>query len=353
MDATSTRDDVQLFVGVDIAATSFTATWHSPAHQLRPTTATFPQTTDDYQDFVERLAATGIPAQATRVVLEATGSYWIALATTLHAAGFLVCVVNPAQIHHYARSLVRRAKTDRLDAQLLAQFAAERPTPRWTPPPAVYHQVRQRLVARDALITMRQQARNHLHALCQWPVVEAAVQRHLEDVIADLDERIETLESELGQALRDGAWAESTAYLTSITGIGLVTAGWLLVSTMNFQLCPHPRAATAYAGLAPLTHQSGTSVRSRARIGHGGNRRLRTALYMATLAAARHNPVIKTLYERLVAAGKPKKVARCAAARKLLHLAWAVVTRKQRFDPAYAVGASTLAASTRQVVAAA
>src|SRR5213594_1516231 len=87
--------------------------------------------------------------------------------------------------------------------------------------------------------------------------------------------------------------------------------------------------------LVPLAHESGSSVRGRAQIGHGGQGRLRTALYLATLTAARFNPIIKAYYERLRAAGKPMKVARCAAARKLLHLAWAVVTKRQPFDPTY------------------
>ena len=85
----------------------------------------------------------------------------------------------------------------------------------------------------------------------------------------------------------------------------------------------------------PLKGQSGTSVKRKERLGRGGHPRLRTALYMATLSAAQHNPVIKTFYTRLRAAGKPMKVARCAAARKLLHLAFAVVTKEQDFDPSY------------------
>ncbi len=111
-----------------------------------------------------------------------------------------------------------------------------------------------------------------------------------------------------------------------------MTAAWLLVSTMNFTLCATPEAATTDAGLAPMPHNSGTSVRGQARIRHGGQSRLRTALYMATLAAVRYNPELKTFYTRLRTAGKPSKVARCAAARKLLHLAWALVTKHQRYQ---------------------
>jgi len=116
-------------------------------------------------------------------------------------------------------------------------------------------------------------------------------------------------------------------------GIGLVTAAWLLVGTLNFTLCNGPASLTAYVGLAPMPRESGRTIRGRPTIGHDGNGRLRTALYMATLSAARYNPAIRAFYQRLRAAGKPMKVARCAAARKLLHQAWALGAKQQRFDP--------------------
>lgn len=323
-----------LFVGIDIAAATFTAAWSLPAGPpLRP--STFAQTPDGFVAFQHQVQATQIPPAATLIVMEATSSYWIALAVTLHAAGYQVSVVNPKHLHNYAKSLARRAKTDELDAQLLRQFAAERRPPTWTPPPRVYHEVRQRLVARDALLEMRQQARNQRHALQHWPRVIDAVVDQFNAVEADLDARIAVLDAEITSALQDGAWAESAALLLSIPGVGPITSAWLLVATLNFQLCATPEAAVAYVGLNPLSHESGTSVHGRARIGGGGHRRVRKALYLATLSAARHNPVIQPFYARLRTAGKPVKVARCAAARKLLHLAWAVVTKRQRFDPHY------------------
>jgi transposase len=334
MTATPSPPTYQLFVGVDIAAASFAASWLGGG-SARERARTFAQTSEGFAAFQSALATNGVPPAATLVVLEATGSYWISLAVTLHQAGYAVSVVNPAHAHAFAHSLPRRAKTDALDAQLLAQFASERQPPRWTPPEQVYHELRQRLLVRDGLLTMRQQARNQRHALAQWPVHIAAALETLDAVIADLDDRIATLEDELATVLRDGAWAESAALLSTITGIGLVTSAWLLVATLNFSACASAEGAAAYAGLAPLAHQSGSSVRGRAAIGHGGHARLRTALYLATLTAARFNPVIRAQYERLRAAGKPAKVARCAAARKLLHLAYAVVTKKRAFDPAY------------------
>ncbi len=166
-------------------------------------------------------------------------------------------------------------------------------------------------------------------------MVVEGVQRHLDELIADLDRRIASLDGEIVAVLQASDWAESLVCVTSAPGIGLVTAAWLLVGTLNFTLCADPTALTGYVGLAPVPRESGRSIRGRPSIGHDGNGRLRTALYMATLSAARYNPAIRAFYERLRAAGKPLKVARCAAARKLLHLAWALGTKRQHFDPGH------------------
>lgn len=326
------RNRPELDVGVDIAATTFTASWLAPGGKPSAPVA-LAQDAAGYAAFRQRLQATGVSPEAARVVMEATSTYWIALAVSLHEAGYRVCVINPAQAHYFAKARLRRAKTDALDAQDLARLAGQLELSPWAPPPAVYHELRQRLLAREALIALRQQARNQRHALVQWPVVVAAAQRQFDEVIADLDVRIAALERELALVLTDGAWAASAALLTSAPGIGAITAAWLLVATVNFTLAPGPEALAAYAGLAPMPRQSGTSVHGRPSIGHAGNGHLRRALYMATLSAARYNPVIKPFYDRLRAAGKPVKVARCAAARKLLHLSWALVTKQNMFDP--------------------
>ncbi|NJO82755.1 MAG: IS110 family transposase [Blastochloris sp.] len=321
----------QLYVGVDIAAKTFTIWWHDV-----PRVLTFTQSPDDFAAVCRQLAATGIRSDQILIVMEATGTYWIALAVALEAAGFCVSVINPAHIHNYVRSLPRRAKTDALDAQLIAQFAQERRPPTWTPPPAIYHELRQRLTARDALLEARKQLRNQQHALAQWPVQVESVHTHLERAIAELDTQIDEIETELAHLAANGAWAASFTLLESIPGVGLITAAWLVVLTLNFSGWASVATLVAYAGLAPFQRESGTSVQGRPAIG-GGNARLRTALYMATLSAAQHNPQIHTFYKRLRDKGKPMKVARCAAARKLLELAFAVVTKRQGYDPTYGV----------------
>lgn len=320
----------QLYVGVDIAAKTFTATWAANP-TAAPKAVTFDQTEAGFTRFQQALAASGVAPHATLVVMEATGSYWIALAVALHQSNYTVSILNPGQVALFARSLPRRAKTDALDAHVLIRFAAERQPPPWAPPEQVYHELRQRLLVRDGLLVMRTQAKNQRHAVQQWPVAITSALESLDSVIAELDEQVAMLERELAQVLRDGAWAASATLLLATPGLGLVTTAWLLVSTLNFTLAQSPEQLVAYAGLAPLERQSGTSVRGRPAIGHGGNSRLRTALYMATLSAARVNPTIRSFYQRLRAAGKPMKVARCAAARKLLTLAWALVKKNEPY----------------------
>jgi transposase len=326
----------QLYVGIDIAAKSFTAAWLTPeAHPSKP--RTFDQTPAGYAKLHAALAATAVPPADTLIVLEATGSYWVSFAVTMHALGYRICVVNPAQIAASAKTSTRRNKDDDQDAILITTFARDkyRELHGWTPPPQVYHEVRQRLMTRDALMAMRGASKNQLHALAQWPVQIASAREHLESVLAMLEEQLKQLDEELEAVLRDGAWAASAAHLQSITGIGLVTASWLLVGTVNFTTCRSAEAAAHYAGLAPMKKESGTSVKGREAIGHAGNGRLRTALYMATLSAVQHNEVIKPFYTRLKEGGKAAKVARCACARKLMHLCYAVVTKGQDFDPSY------------------
>lgn len=325
-----------LFAGVDIAAATAAAAWMTA--EGRPSRAiTIEQTSQGYAELQQRLLASGHPASAILLVLEATGTYWVTLATTLHQAGFAVAVINPAQAHDFAKALLKRSKTDAIDAQTLAELGARLQPDPWTPPPTVYTEVQQRLVQRDALVDLRQQVRNQLHALSQQPLVIASVQTRMETLIQTLSDQIAEVEGEIAPALaQDAAWAAAAARLQTITGVGSLTAAWLLVATLKFTVCQSAEEATGYAGLAPNDRRSGTSGRGRSAIGHVGNARLRRALYLATLSAARYNPTIKPFYERLRAAGKPAKVARCAAARKLLHIAWAVVTKEQDFDPAYA-----------------
>src|SRR5215207_9084560 len=204
---TPTVPAYDLFVGGDIAATTVAVAWQRQAAPLsRP--LTIPQTPAGYATLRERLHASGVPPARTLIVMEATGRYWITLATTLHQAGYAVSVINPAQAHAFAKALLKRAKTDAIDAQTLTQLAALLQPAPWTPPPAVYHELLQRLAQRDGLLDLRQQVRNQRHALLQHPTVVAAVRERMETLIATLSAQIAAVEAELVPALaQDATWA--------------------------------------------------------------------------------------------------------------------------------------------------
>jgi len=332
-----TSSHYRLFVGIDVAATTCAVAWMQATSQ--PSRAiSIDQTAAGFAALQHKLLSIEPDPQAILIVMEATGTYWMRLASSLIAAGFAVAVINPAQAHDFAKALLKRSKTDAIDAQTLTELGARLQPQCWTPPPQVFTELQQRLVHRDGLVAVRTQFRNQLHALVQQPIVIASVQTRLETLITTLDKEIATLEQEIAAALQqEDAWAAAAARLATVTGLGTLTIAWILTTTINFTLTITPEAAANYAGLAPQQRQSGSSVRGRPHVGHGGNARLRRALYMASLSAIQHNPVIKAFYTRLRAAGKPRKVAVCAAARKLLRIAWAVANKKEDFDPAYAM----------------
>lgn len=241
----------QLFVGVDIAAVTATVAWQAaggPA--IRP--FTIEQSAQGFLALERRLRATKHAPAQILVVMEATGSYWLLLATALAGAGFAVSVINAAQAHHFAKALLKRAKTDAIDARTLAQLAALLQPVCWTPPPAIHEELRQRLAQRDALIAVRQQIRNQLHALIQGPLVIANVRARMEILIATLDGQIAAVEAELATVVaQDTGWTDAIRRLQSIPGVGMLTAAWLVVGTLNFTLCATAEQATAEVG--PIT----------------------------------------------------------------------------------------------------
>jgi transposase len=327
--------DYTLFVGVDISAKTATVAWGTQPETIGSPT-TLKQTPEAWQGLVDTLRTLVSEPQTCLVVMEATGSYWMRMALYLHQAGFVVSVINPIRSRYFARMQLQQTKTDAIDARLLTHLGMVMKPAIWTPPPAIYHELQQRLTYRDDLVAMRVQERNRLHALTHQATIVSSIQQRLEAHIQHLTDQIKQLDAEIDALLNsDHDWAASALYLQSIPGIGANTAAWILTATLNFMACQAPEEAVAFAGLAPHTRQSGTSLHSNQSIGRGGHQRLRQALYLATVPAIRFNPSIRKFYRRLVARGKPTKVALCAAARKLLHLAWALVTKQQRFDPSY------------------
>lgn len=319
----------QQFVGIDIASETVACFWENPQGQSQK--LVIEQSLKAYQSLEKRLLKTS-SAQESLVIMEATGNYWLRLALFLHEEGFAVAVLNPSQFYLFARSEGRRAKTDFLDAELLADYGRSHQPPAWTPPPDIFYALQQRLSLRDDLQNDRVRNLNRLHALRQVPKAEPAVLARLEAQICHLEADIAALETELRHLLHsEHDWSQSARRLLSIKGIGLLTAAWLLTATQNLSRCQSPEALAAYAGLAPFANDSGRKQGKR--LTGGGHAQLRKMLYMAAGSALRFNPVLKAFYQRLVQRGKIKQVARIAVARKLVHIAWACVVKQRDFDP--------------------
>lgn len=339
------QPDYTLFVGMDVSLKSFSVAVATSFDQVEKA-RNYEQSPQGFEQLHQALLATEKPPHQVLVVMEATNTYWMKLAWFLHQAGFATAVINPLLAHSFGQTLLRRSKTDALDAKLLAQLAEMYRPKAWSPPPAIYEELQQRLAQRDALIDMRTQESNRWQALLQRPFVIDSVAERAKALLAYFEQQIAQLDREIGEQLTaEHEWKQAAARLQSVKGLGPITIGWILVSTLAFANCPRVEQAAALAGLAPNQYSSGSSVHRRASIGHHGDGRLRQALYMATLSACQHNPHLKAFFTHLGELGKPNKVKRCAAARKLLSLAWTVVMKDVDYDPTYGLDQTNLTKS--------
>ncbi|KGR42989.1 IS110 family transposase [Xanthomonas vasicola] len=263
------------------------------------------------------------------VVMEATGIYHQALAEFLYAHGYRVCVLNPAQVALYARRQLQRVKTDRSDAKLIASYGLRHRDQlrAWHPDPPALKTLKALVRRRDDLLQMLQMERNRLE------VAQANGQPSIQGLIDHLHARI----SEIQQAIEDHIDQDpdlrrQRSLLTSIDGIGDISAALLLAELGPVKRLADAAAVTAVAGLNRRLHESGR-YQGKVCICRTGSARLRAGLYMPALVAMRHNPVVTALKQRLHARGKHGKQIVCAAMRKLLHLAYGVLKSGTAFDP--------------------
>ena len=274
-------------------------------------------------------------SQPVRVCLESTGLYGLDLALTLHQAGVPVMVANPRAVRHFATALMQRSKTDRLDVQVLCEFAARMPFQLWRPPsPAARKLV---AVARrlEALTEMMTAEKNRLHAASLSEALPAIVRRDLMRSIQNQQRAIERLTRAAQEfVLSDRELARRYELLLSIPGFGPTSAVHTLAELTLLPADLDVRQWVAYAGLDPRECTSGTSVHKKVRISKAGNKHLRRALYIPALVAVQHQPQVRAFYEHLLARGKTKMQALVAAMRKLLHAIYGMFKHHQLFEGA-------------------
>ena len=264
--------------------------------------------------------------QPALIVMEATGGLEVPVAAALALAGLAVAVVNARQVRDFAKATGQLAKTDRLDAQILAHFGeAVKPEPQALPDAQA--EAMSALMARRRQISeMLTAEKNRLHRAV------AAVQPRLKAHIAWLEQELQDLDQELDRLVRESpVWREKENLLRAVKGVGPVLARTLLFDLPELGCVGHKQIAKL-VGLAPLNRDSGR-LRGRRQI-WGGRAKVRSVLYMGTLAATRSNPVIRSFYERLLKAGKPKKAALTACMHKLLIILNAIVKHGTPWQPA-------------------
>jgi transposase len=251
------------------------------------------------------------------VVLEATGKYERPAAVAVAAAGIAVAVVNPRQARDFAKAAGRLAKTDRIDAEVLARFAGA-----VGPRPSVLPDEEAR-VLQDILLRRRQLLEMMVAEKNRLQMASQAVARRIAAHVRWLEKELGRVDRELDEAVRESeTWRANEELLRSVPGVGPVLARTLLAELPELGTLPRRRLC-ALVGVAPFNRDSGT-FRGKRQV-WGGRAPVRAALYMGALVATRHNPVIREFYERLLAAGKPKKVALVACMRKLLSILNAVM----------------------------
>lgn len=260
------------------------------------------------------------------VVLEATGGYEAPVAAALAAAGLPVAVVNPRQVRDFAKSTGKLAKTDTLDAAAIAHFGeAVRPDVRPLPDEET-RELLALVVRRRQLVEMLVAEQSRLR-MCTSTPTKKDIQKHIDW----LKKRIETHDDDIGRSVRRSTiWREKDDLLQSVPGIGPVTSSTLIVSLPELGKLDR-RKISALVGVAPLNRDSGTMRGKRAI--WGGRADVRAVLYMAATSAVKHNPRIKATYERLVSAGKSKKLALIACMRKLLTIANAILRENTSWRP--------------------
>lgn len=311
-------------LGIDISKTKFDACLMLDTRIL---SKTFGNSYDGFADLTAWLQTVG--ASDVHICMEGTGKLWEPLAEYLHAENFLVSVVNPMRIKGFAQSEMRRSKTDKIDAKIIARFCKAQSPYAWMPPPVEIKAVRDMQRYLEELKQNRAQEDNRLKS----GVVHSRVQKAIEQHMQYLDDEIDLLEDEiLARIASEPGLKRDYMLLTSIDGVGqnaAVTFLGELNAAANFASA---RELEVFCGVAPRLHESGSSVKLRSRMSKVGNSRMRSALFMPALCALRSNPVLRAFAAKLRAAGKPGRLIIGAIMRKLLRYMFAVIKSGKPFD---------------------
>ena len=316
----------QIIIGIDIAKLKFDVARLCEGKYKH---AKFANNAEGFADFILWLNRFG--DTDVRLCMEATGTYSLALAESLTGQGYFVSVINPAQIHAFGRSELSRTKTDKADAKLIARYGLQAQLDRWTPLPANIRCLQAMTRRLEHLLEMHRMEQNRLET------ADTAIIPSINAVLATLNTELKATRQAIRDHIdNDPGLKQRSDLLESIPGIGHATIPYLLVAMSPHHGYANAKQIVAHAGLAPAIRQSGQWT-GKTRLAKSGDPRLRKALYMPALVAWKYNPAIRASCQQLKTNGKNGKLIVCAAMRKLIHLAFAILKSGKPFDPDFSL----------------
>jgi len=317
----------QSILGIDVAKATLDVAWMNSNQRVHHQ---FENSLNGYKQLDTWVRKQG--GEHTHVCLEATGQYGDGVATFMFQQGHAVSVVNPARIKYYGNSKLRRNKTDKADAELIAEYCERQKPALWSPPPASFKDLQALVRHLDDLQTTRLQETNRLHS----GVLTPAVINSLHALVKFLDEQIVICKKDIQDLIDQFPVLKARQdLLVTIPGIGKLTAAKLLGEVRDILDFESARQLAAYAGLTPRNFLSGTSIHKKCRISKTGNANLRKILYMPAISAKHWNPIVSQFCDRLDQNGlRPMEVI-VAAMRKLLHIVYGILKSGRPFDPHY------------------
>lgn len=309
-------------IGIDISKQTFDVGFfeHEKWHHM-----VFKNTTSGFKQLEQHLDAT------TCLVMEASGPYYVQLAMHFYAKGYNVSVLNPLVIRRYSQTKLYRAKTDKKDAQTIAEYGSQYELQFWKPVPKNIQKLQQLYTAISLLDKEMQQSKRQLESFEATGLLDRELRKVLTSIIRTLKTKKEKLEA-LITAITAKHYSATLERLQTIPGIGAKTATMLMVISNDFEKFSNYKQLIAYVGFSPRLYQSGTSVRGKGHICKLGKSQIRKLLYLCTWSAKKYNQACIDMYNRLKEKGKPERVIKIALANKLLKQVFAIMKNNTTYD---------------------
>jgi transposase len=313
-------------IGIDISKQTFDAYGMNKKGQ-----PIYLEQTNNQSGFRKLLAKYG---KENIFIMEATGPYYLRLATFLYKKGVKVSVVNPLVIKRFSQMNLQRAKTDRKDARIIYEYSVANNLKIWQPDRPEIAQMNQLLTALELINKQATAIKNQVHALNASGYANKDVLKTLKELIIQFSQQKEYLEHQLERII-NMHFSVTYNLLQSIPGIGKKAAAILIAITNNFEKFIHYKQLIAYVGMSPRIYQSGISVKGKGHICKMGNANVRKQMYISSWTAKFHNKACAEMYERLAEKGKPERVIKIAIANKLLKQAFAIVKTGKKYDETF------------------